>query len=95
VEEGKGVIMGLNSNYLNGIFHAAPYADHAISIVGTARDMRTHGVVGYYINDTGHPDVLTDGKLERSQTKLVPKWRLEQAFNVCNASAIVTTQKIR
>lgn len=95
VEEGKGVIMGVNSNMLNGRYSSPISANHAISIVGTARDLRTHEVMGFYINDTGCPDSLTDGRLERSQTKFVPLWRMDQAYNVPNSAAIITRNKIR
>lgn len=94
VESGKGVILGVNCYFLNDIYRGNA-ANHAISVVGTARDVNTHEVTGFYINDTGHPDVLTDGRLERSQTKFIPKWRLDWAYSVPNSAAIVTRNRIR
>jgi hypothetical protein len=94
VEEGRGVILGVNCYFLNDI-HKGLNANHAISVVGTARSTSTHEVMGFYINDTGHPDVLTDGRLERSQTKFIPKWRLDWAYSVPNSAAIITRNRIR
>lgn len=94
VEDGKGVILGVNASLLNGRYGDIT-ANHAISVVGTARDLTTHEVVGFYINDTGHPDAAKDGRLERSQTKFVPLWRMRQAYEVPNAAAIVTRGRIR
>ena len=71
------------------------FANHAISVVGTARSPGTHEVIGFYINDTGHPDIHTDKRFERSQTKFVPKWRLDQAYSVPNSAAIITRNRIR
>ena len=94
VEDGKGVILGVNASLLNGKYGDIT-ANHAISVVGTARDLTSHEVVGFYINDTGHPDAAKDGRLERSQTKFVPLWRMRQAYEVPNAAAIVTKGRIR
>ena len=66
-----------------------------IQMVGTARDLRTHELVGFYINDTSHVDKHKDGRLERTQTVFVPRWRLEQALNVPGGDAIVTRNRIR
>lgn len=92
VESGRGVILGVNHRLLNG-YYGDITADHAISIVGTARDLRTHDVTGFYINDTGWAD--RDGRLERSQTKFVPFWRIRQAYEVPNAAVIFTRYVIR
>lgn len=94
VEEGRGVILGVNCYFLNDI-HEGLNANHAISVVGTARSTGTHEVMGFYINDTGHPDVLTDGRMERSQTKFIPRWRLDWAYSVSNSAAIITRNRIR
>lgn len=94
VESGHGVIMGVNHRILNGWFGDIT-ADHAITVVGTARDIRTHEVQGFYINDTGWPDIRKDGRLERSQTKFVPVWRIRNAYEVPNASVILTDAAIR
>lgn len=94
VENGRGVILGVNHRLLNGI-NGDITADHAISVVGTARDIRTHGVRGFYINDTGCPDLLKDGRLERSQTKFIPIWRMRAAYEVPNRGVILTTVVIR
>ena len=93
VENGKGVILCVNCEALNNI--GCGDANHAISVVGTARNPDTHEVMGFYINDTGHPDVLTDKRYERSQTKFISKKRLSQAFSVPNAAAIITKNRIR
>lgn len=92
VESGRGVILGVNHRLLNG-YYGDITADHAISVVGTARNLRTHVVTGFYINDTGWPD--RDGRLERSQTKFVPVWRIRQAYEVPNAAVILTRNVIR
>ena len=94
VESGRGVIMGVNHRILNGWFGDIT-ADHAITVVGTARDIHTHDVQGFYINDTGWPDVAKDGRLERSQTKFVPVWRIRNAYEVPNAAVILTDVVIR
>ncbi len=94
VEEGRGVILGVNASLLNGEFGEIT-ANHAISIVGTARNLKSHDVVGFYINDTGHPDISIDGRLERSQTKFVPLWQIRRAYEVPNAAAILTRGRIR
>ena len=94
VEEGRGVILGVNCYFLNDIYMGLS-ANHAISVVGTARSPGTHEVMGFYINDTGHPDVLTDGRMERSQTKFIPRWRLDWAYSVPNSAAIITRNRIR
>ena len=94
VEDGRGVILGVNCYFLNDIYRGSS-ANHAISVVGTARSPGTHEVMGFYINDTGHPDVLTDGRMERSQTKFIPRWRLDWAYSVPNSAAIITRNRIR
>ena len=95
VEGGKGVMLGVSIDLLYGNYRGNALADHEIQMVGTARDMRTHELTGVYINDTSHVDKHTDGRLERTQTVFVPRWRLEQALNVPGGDAIVTRNRIR
>ena len=95
LESGKGVMLGVSINLLYENYMGNAVADHEIQMVGTARDLRTHELVGFYINDTSHVDKHKDGRLERTQTVFVPRWRLEQALNVPGGDAIVTRNRIR
>jgi hypothetical protein len=59
VEQGKGVITGVNADELWGqnphtSINLLPRPDHAVSVIGTARNPETKELKGFFINDSGN-----------------------------------------
>ena len=90
VENGHGVILGVNAGYLwNDIDHVGDGgANHAISVIGTARNTETNELVGLYICDTGRTAMEDIGRFIRIE-------EISDIYNVIGSAAIITNNPIR
>ncbi|MHB8277445.1 MAG: hypothetical protein ACYDIA_07310 [Candidatus Humimicrobiaceae bacterium] len=90
VENGYGVILGVNAGYLwNDIYQVGDGgANHAISVIGTARNAETNELVGLYICDTGRTTIEDIGRFIRID-------EISDIYNVVGGVAIITNNPIR
>lgn len=91
VENGKGVIVGVNADILwnkdlgSPTFAGMPVANHIVTVTGVARDASTGEVAGLYICDSGHNDAC----------RYLTADEFNAAYrNVYNAGANITTNSI-
>lgn len=91
VENGHGVIIGVNAGYLWSCYYGSARgngnANHAISVVGTLRDESTHNILGFFINDTGRGQ-------QGDQKRLVSLAKFNEAFDVPGHAVIATDNPI-
>ena len=91
VENGHGVIIGVNAGYLWNSYYGSARgngnANHAISVVGTLRDESTHNIIGFYINDTGRGQ-------QGDQKRLISLAKFNEAFDVPGHAVIATDNPI-
>ncbi len=89
VENGHGVIVGVNAGYLWNQSKAIEDggANHAISIIGTVRDERSNELLGVFINDTGRSD-------KNDQKRLISMETFRGIFRVPRSAVIATDNPI-
>jgi hypothetical protein len=60
--QGHGVIIAVNAGVLWNQPNAVEngQANHAVTVIGVARDQKTGDVAGFYVNDSGRPGHLED-----------------------------------
>lgn len=96
VEDGKGVIMGLNAGILwdepsavGGSYGITP-SNHCVTITGVARDASNGEVVGFYICDSGRC-------MDTDASRYLTVDELSKAYNanIINANVVITDQPIR
>lgn len=91
VENGHGVIIGVNAGYLWSSYYGSSCgngnANHAISVIGTIRDESTYKIIGFYINDTGRGQ-------QGDQKRLISLAKFNEAFDVPGHAVIATDNPI-
>jgi len=82
VEEGRGIIIGVDAGVLWGDFDSCSfyYPNHGITVTGVMRDLTNSNVIGYYVNDSG----------TGTGAQYVSIEKMEMMWSAVNGSCVIT-----